>query len=189
MSSLKFSHMFPKHKRHSTAGLHKPEDTIKTEYETAKHRKKSVAVMEGIDEEATIGSPSKPTKDPEDTTGKIKKNEQTPEPPEPPPEKVIATSGGDGEDPDKPKVKKQIITIWQLLVRKKYLMRNIHPDMELPLEEDLLDRFSIIDYYSRRIFPTFFTIIFTIYWILFNYYISDRFPSEVYTSPPNGLIE
>uniref|UniRef100_A0A6A7G5N9 Gamma-aminobutyric acid receptor subunit alpha-6 n=1 Tax=Hirondellea gigas TaxID=1518452 RepID=A0A6A7G5N9_9CRUS len=91
------------------------------------------------------------------------------------------------EDPPPPPAKRHTVTIWQLLIRKRYLMRKMTPDFELPNEEDLLDRFNIIDIYARRIFPTFFFAIFSIYWILFNYYISDEFPHEP-RIPSDGLV-
>lgn len=90
--------------------------------------------------------------------------------------------------PPPPPPIKQTITVWQLLARKKYLMKRMTATSELPLEEDLLDRFSIIDLYSRRIFPTLFFILFSIYWILFNYYITDEFPSEKTEEITDGLV-
>ncbi|KAA0198218.1 hypothetical protein HAZT_HAZT002910 [Hyalella azteca] len=93
----------------------------------------------------------------------------------------------ESDPPPPPPPVKQTITVWQLLVRKKMLMKNMTPACELPCEEDLLDRFSVIDLYSRRIFPTLFFILFSIYWILFNYYITDEFPGEKMEAP-DGLV-
>lgn len=69
-------------------------------------------------------------------------------------------------------------TIWQMLMRKKKLISEMSLANNIPSEEDVLDRFSIIDLYARRLFPTSFFILFTIYWVLFNYYITDEFPHE-----------
>ncbi|KAK3860186.1 hypothetical protein Pcinc_033749 [Petrolisthes cinctipes] len=69
-------------------------------------------------------------------------------------------------------------TVWQILTRKRKLMSEMTVSNTIPTEEDLLDRFSVIDLYARRLFPSSFFILFTIYWILFNYYITDEFPHE-----------
>ncbi|XP_063865425.1 gamma-aminobutyric acid receptor subunit alpha-4-like isoform X2 [Scylla paramamosain] len=69
-------------------------------------------------------------------------------------------------------------TIWQILMRKKKLISEMSLTNNIPTEEDILERFSIIDLYARRLFPTSFFILFTIYWVLFNYYITDEFPHE-----------
>ncbi|XP_050700490.1 gamma-aminobutyric acid receptor subunit alpha-6-like isoform X3 [Eriocheir sinensis] len=69
-------------------------------------------------------------------------------------------------------------TIWQMLMRKKKLISEMSLANNIPSEEDVLDRFSIIDLYARRLFPSSFFILFTIYWVLFNYYITDEFPHE-----------
>lgn len=69
-------------------------------------------------------------------------------------------------------------TIWQMLMRKKKLISEMSLANNIPTEEDVLDRFSIIDLYARRLFPSSFFILFTIYWVLFNYYITDEFPHE-----------
>lgn len=69
-------------------------------------------------------------------------------------------------------------TVWQILTRKRKLMSEMTVSNTIPTEEDLLDRFSVIDIYARRLFPSSFFILFTIYWILFNYYITDEFPHE-----------
>ena len=79
------------------------------------------------------------------------------------------------------------VTIFQLLCRKKYLIRTLTPFNPIPSEEDVLDRFSVIDLWARRLFPTTFFILFTIYWILFNYYITDEFPHED-KEPSDGLV-
>lgn len=109
-------------------------------------------------------------------------------------ETTVAKSGGtvikveDAEEPPPPpSPKTEYITVWQLLVRKKYLMKHMRSDFELPIEEELIDRFAIIDFYARRIFPSLFFILFTIYWVLFNYYITDEFPSEG-KEPSDGLV-
>lgn len=78
-------------------------------------------------------------------------------------------------------------TVWQILTRKRRIMSEMSPANTVPTEEDLLDRFSIIDIYARRIFPTTFFILFTVYWILFNYYITDEFPDEDRV-PTDGLV-
>lgn len=103
------------------------------------------------------------------------------------PEGVIVKVEGAGDQPPPPPAQKHTVTVWQLLIKKKYLMKHMTPTSELPGEEDLLDRFSIIDLYSRRIFPSFFFILFTIYWVLFNYYITDEFPHEP-RIPSDGLV-
>ena len=102
-------------------------------------------------------------------------------------EGTIIKVEGEEPPPPPPPAKKHIITIWQLLARKKYLMKHMTADFELPNEEDLLDRFSVIDLYARRIFPSFFFILFTIYWVLFNYYITDEFPHKP-RIPSDGLV-
>lgn len=79
------------------------------------------------------------------------------------------------------------VTIWQLLMQKQKLMLNMAPSFAIPTEEDILERFFVVDLYSRRIFPSLFFIFMSIYWILFNYYIGDEFPEEK-QSPSDGLI-
>lgn len=69
-------------------------------------------------------------------------------------------------------------TIWQMLMRRKKLISEMSLANNVPSEEDVLERFSIIDLYARRLFPSSFFILFTIYWVLFNYYITDEFPHE-----------
>ncbi|XP_045584119.1 gamma-aminobutyric acid receptor subunit alpha-6 isoform X1 [Procambarus clarkii] len=78
-------------------------------------------------------------------------------------------------------------TVWQILTKKRKLMSEMSPGNTVPSEEDLLDRFSIIDLYARRFFPSTFFILFTIYWVLFNYYITDEFPEED-RLPSDGLV-
>lgn len=100
---------------------------------------------------------------------------------------VVKMETGGDQPPPPPPAQKHTVTVWQLLIKKKYLMKHMTPTFELPGEEDLLDRFSVIDLYSRRIFPSFFFILFTIYWVLFNYYITDEFPHEP-RIPSDGLV-
>ncbi|XP_076042745.1 uncharacterized protein LOC143026366 isoform X2 [Oratosquilla oratoria] len=69
-------------------------------------------------------------------------------------------------------------TVWQILTSKSRLMAEMSPRNTIPSEDDLLERFSIIDLYARRIFPATFFFLFTTYWILFNYYITDEFPTD-----------
>ena len=69
-------------------------------------------------------------------------------------------------------------SIWQILLRRKKLVSEMSLNNNIPTEEDILERFSIIDLYARRLFPSSFFILFTIYWVLFNYYITDEFPHE-----------
>ncbi|XP_066952706.1 gamma-aminobutyric acid receptor subunit alpha-6-like isoform X3 [Macrobrachium rosenbergii] len=78
-------------------------------------------------------------------------------------------------------------TVWQMLTRKRKIMSEMTPSNTVLSEEDVLERFSIIDLYARRIFPTAFFILFTIYWVMFNYYITDEFPHESKV-PSDGLI-
>ncbi|XP_042217620.1 gamma-aminobutyric acid receptor subunit alpha-6-like isoform X2 [Homarus americanus] len=80
-------------------------------------------------------------------------------------------------------------TVWQILTKKKKLMSEMTIRNTVPTEEDLLDRFSIIDLYARRFFPTTFFILFITYWVLFNYYITDEFPEEADARvPSDGLV-
>lgn len=78
-------------------------------------------------------------------------------------------------------------TVWQILTWKRKLMAEMSPANVIPSEEDVLDRFSVIDLYARRIFPTAFFILFTVYWVMFNYYITDEFPHET-KEPSDGLV-
>ena len=88
---------------------------------------------------------------------------------------VVRVDSDDEPPPPPPPPPKRDVTVWQLLIKKRYLMKHMTSNFELPSEEDLLDRFQLIDIYSRRIFPTLFFVLFTIYWVLFNYYIEDKF--------------
>ncbi|XP_069952401.1 gamma-aminobutyric acid receptor subunit alpha-6-like isoform X3 [Cherax quadricarinatus] len=93
----------------------------------------------------------------------------------------------DIQSEDEPPTPPPPFTVWQILTQKRKLMTEMSPSNIVPTEEDLLDRFSIIDLYARRFFPTTFFILFTIYWILFNYYITDEFPEETRV-PTDGLV-
>ncbi|CAL4124288.1 unnamed protein product, partial [Meganyctiphanes norvegica] len=78
-------------------------------------------------------------------------------------------------------------TVWQILTRKRHIMKHMTLANSVPTEDELLDSFSIIDVWARRLFPSSFFILFTTYWIMFNYYITDEFPNEG-KQPADGLI-
>ena len=101
---------------------------------------------------------------------------------------TLASSGAEDDDDDEDKGPPKLeITPWRLIAMKKFLKANLKEDTELPSEEDLLDKFNMIDIYSRIIFPSFFWVLFTIYWVLFNYYIEDEFPGTK-KPPSDGLV-
>ena len=98
-----------------------------------------------------------------------------------PNETIVEVEMAEEETPPPP------VTIFQLLCRKRYLFETITPLNQVPSEEDILDRFSIIDLWARRLFPSTFFILFIVYWVLFNYYITDEFP-HVEKEPSDGLV-
>lgn len=104
--------------------------------------------------------------------------------PPPPPPSIVVDVSEDNESPQPPPKK---VTIFELLLQKKKLIKNMAPSFVFPSEEDISDQFSIIDLYSRRIFPSLFFFSTSIYWILFNYYITDDFPDDG-IRPSDGLI-
>ncbi|XP_037805179.1 gamma-aminobutyric acid receptor subunit alpha-1-like isoform X2 [Penaeus monodon] len=97
--------------------------------------------------------------------------------------KVDIQADEEEEEPPPPRP----YTVWQILTWKRKLMAEMSPANVIPSEEDVLDRFSVIDLYARRIFPTAFFILFTVYWVMFNYYITDEFPHET-KEPSDGLV-
>lgn len=99
---------------------------------------------------------------------------------------IIVNVSEEEEEPEPPPPPKHV-TIWQLLMQKQKLMVNMTPAFIIPAEEEILDKFSIVDLYSRRIFPSLFFFFTSLYWILFNYYITDEFPNEK-KAPTDGLI-
>ena len=137
----------------------------------------------GSAQEKKLGHPSEQSKQPPTPGSPEKQGTEAKKP-----EGAVIKVDGDDEPPPPPPKKPEDITIWQLLLRKEYLMKSMTADFELPNEEDLLDRFSIIDLYSRRVFPSFFFLLFTIYWVLFNYYIADEFEKEETRVVSDGLV-
>ncbi|XP_042865393.1 gamma-aminobutyric acid receptor subunit alpha-6-like isoform X2 [Penaeus japonicus] len=97
--------------------------------------------------------------------------------------KVDIQADEEEEEPPPPRP----YTVWQILTWKRKLMAEMSPANVIPSEEDVLDRFSVIDLYARRIFPSAFFILFTVYWVMFNYYITDEFPHES-KEPSDGLV-